>query len=84
MLCYEGKSGWARCIFQNALRAEGVRYALRAERLAYYCYFSYFWYLTEFIDCFMQMGETAEQIDEIERYLCGWIENRAAYADMCF
>lgn len=81
MLCYEGKSDWARCLFQKALRQHGNMHVLRNERLAYYCYFYYFFYMTEYLDAFLQIGNIHE---EVERYFIGWIENRASYADKFF
>ncbi len=79
MLCYKGKE-WAGCIFHKALRDNGIVYTLRSERLAYYCYHSYFFYLTEYLDHFTRPGIK----EEIEQYFEGWAENRASYADENF
>jgi Ser/Thr protein kinase RdoA (MazF antagonist) len=78
MLCYEGKSEWARSLFQSALKKHGNSHILRNEYLAYYCYYYYFFYLTEYLDAFMQLGGIHKAIGE---YFVGWIENRASYAD---
>lgn len=82
MLCYEGKLGWAKCIFQKALRENGTDYTLRPERLAYYCYYYYFFYLTEFLDCLDRVGIK----EALHEYFNSdyWVENRTSYADNHF
>jgi len=65
---------WAREAFEAALRRNGITYTLRPERLAYYCYRFFFFYLTEFLKAFTQA-------DTIEEYLEGWIKESLAYAD---
>jgi Ser/Thr protein kinase RdoA (MazF antagonist) len=65
---------WARETFQNALRQNNIAYTLRPERLAYYCYDYFFFYLTAFLDA-------SAQVDPIEDYLNHWIEESFAYAD---
>lgn len=44
MGCYD----WARTMFNNTLRENGIAYKLRPERLAFYCYHMYFFYLGNF------------------------------------
>ena len=78
MLFYEGKE-WAGCIFQKALRDNGIRYTLRSERLAYFCYYYFFFYLTEYLDNFTRLDRKRKT--ELEQYFDGWAENRASYAD---
>ena len=78
MLNYEGKSGWARCLFQKALKSESIDYALQNKRLLYYCYYYYFFYLTEHLDAYMQLGDIHE---EVMNYFSGWVESRASFAD---
>ena len=65
---------WAREAFQSALRQNGIEYRLRPERLAYYCYDFFFFYLTAFLDA-------SAQAEKIEEYIDGWIEESFAYAD---
>jgi len=36
---------WATAAFNKALRENGIEYALRIERMAYYCYQYFFFYL---------------------------------------
>jgi len=69
--------GWAMDAFHAALRRNGIHYALHSERLAYYCYHSFFFYLTEYLEGFTQ----AETAAEIEGYFDGWVEGRLAYAE---
>jgi hypothetical protein len=68
---------WARKAFQDALRQNGISYELRSERLAFYCYHMFFWYLGEILEDFMVHGERKG----LEEYLDGFIEDRIRYAD---
>ena len=45
MGCY----GWARSLFNDTLKAGGIPYELRPERLAFYCCHMYFFYLGEYM-----------------------------------
>jgi len=47
---------WATRAFHEALRQNGIAYTLRPERLAYYCYHMYFFYLNEFLDTYFELG----------------------------
>lgn len=69
---------WARELFDNTLREHGIAYQLRPERLAFYCYHMFFFYLDEFMEClpFWDMSE------RVQGYLeDGWIEERTLFAD---
>jgi Ser/Thr protein kinase RdoA (MazF antagonist) len=68
---------WARDAFYNALCQNGIRHTLRLERLAYYCYHFFFFYLTAYLDGFTQ----TDTVREIEEYIDGWIEGSIQYAD---
>jgi len=65
---------WARDAFHDALRQNDIAYTLRPERLAYYCYDFFFFYLTAFLD-------VSAQADTVEEYIDGWIEWSFEYAD---
>jgi len=65
---------WAMDAFHEALRQNGIVYTLRPERLAYYCYHYFFYYLTAFLDA-------SSQADTIEQYISGWIEESFRFAD---
>ncbi|MCL1859378.1 MAG: aminoglycoside phosphotransferase family protein [Oscillospiraceae bacterium] len=65
---------WARDAFQNAMRQNGIIYTLRPERLAYYCYEFFIFYLTAFLD-------VSTQAETIEEYFNHWIEESFRYAD---
>lgn len=80
MLCYQGKSEWANCVFHQALRQNGIGYTMRPERLAYYSYFTFFFYLNEYLAGFTR----AETTREIEDYFDCWAEERIEYADRMF
>ena len=70
MCCRE----WARNAFRDALRQNGIIHTLRSERLAYYCYQFFFFYLTAFLNGFAQANT-------IEEYLDCWIEESIRYAE---
>ena len=65
---------WAAPAFHEALRSNGINYALRRERLAYYCYDFFFYYLNAYVDAL-------ERADVVEDYIEGWIKNSFALAD---
>ena len=65
---------WARNAFHDALHQNGIAYTLRPERLAYYCYRFFFFYLNSFIDA-------GSSKDIIEEYIDGWINESFKYAD---
>ena len=67
---------WARDAF-FALCQKGIRYPLRLERLAYYCYRFFFFYLTAYLDGFAP----TDTVRTIEEYIDGWIEESIQYAD---
>lgn len=68
-----GFRDWAGCIFHKALRRNGIAYTLRRERLAYYCYYMFFYWLTWLIKC--------SPVEEIEDFLSDWGDERIEYAD---
>lgn len=68
-----GFNGWARCLFQKALRQNGIEYTLKPERLAYYCYYMFFFWLTWLVKC--SNGK------EIENFFQVYGDERIEYAD---
>ena len=73
MCCRE----WAVKLFNDALRKNNVHYALRPERLGFYCYHTFFHYLVELLKGFTKNGLT----QEIEDYFTCWIMERMDYAE---
>ena len=71
---------WARDAFHNALHQNGISHILRSERLAYYCYHYFFFYLATYLDGFTVL----DPVKEIEEYIDGWIEESIEYADKMF
>ena len=65
---------WARDAFEDALRQNGISYTLRTERLAYYCYWFFFYYLTAFLDA-------SADAEPVEEYIDGWIEDSIKYCE---
>ena len=68
---------WARDAFCNALCQNGIRHTLRLERLAYYCYDFFFFYLTAYLDGFTR----TDKVRQIEEYIDDWMEESIQYAD---
>jgi len=68
---------WAMEAFHAALRHNGIDYQLRPERLAYYCYYMFFYYLNAFLNTHFELGSHAGLKD----YLSGWIEDSFAFAE---
>jgi len=66
--------GWARDAFDKALRDAGIEYKLRPERLAYYCYQFFFYYLNSFADA-------RSDAAVIEDYIDNWIPESFRWAD---
>ena len=70
---------WAMEAFHRALRQNGIDYALRPERLAYYCYHMYFFYWNSILEAAGALGDK----------LCGyarnnmdsWIDDNLAFAE---
>lgn len=73
-----GCCDWARKLFDDTLKANKISYALRPERLAFYCYHMVFHYLGEF----MMVHPISDQSERIRDYLeDGWIRSRVQFAD---
>ena len=69
---------WARKLFDDTLEQNGIPYRLRSERIAYYCYHMYFFYLVEFL----AVHPLSDKSDRIADYLeNGWIKQRIEFAD---
>ena len=75
---------WARDAFHEALRQNGIEYTLRPERLAYYCYHYFFFYLTAYLDALAQVGpeQLESYIKVIEEYIDSWVQDSFDYVDM--
>jgi hypothetical protein len=73
---------WAMAVFNETLRVNGINYKLRPERLAYYCYHSFFFYLTEYMDSFFSIGDKEGTFSNVlTGFFNGWIENEIQFAD---
>ena len=62
-----------RCLFQKSLRQNGIFYTLRPERLAYYGYYMFFFWLTWLIRC--------ADAEEVENFFKEYGGERTEYAD---
>lgn len=74
MGCYD----WARKLFNDTLKAHKIPYQLRPERLAFYCYYMYFFYLGEFL-AVHSISDKSQNITEY--FENGWIKDRIKFAD---
>jgi len=70
---------WARKLFNDTLKDNNIKYKLRPERLAFYCYHMYFLYLGEFLEDFMVhgMSQSLEEYFEDSYFM----EERISYAN---
>ena len=68
---------WAVALFNQTLRENKVDYVLQPQRLAFYCYHMFFYYLVEFLKGFTKGG----LLKEMEGYFDGWIAERMEYAE---
>ena len=71
---------WAIKAFHNALRQNGFDYNLRPERLAYYGCHSFFFYLNEYLESYLDNGNL-RIVDELNEYFSRWIETEIRYAE---
>ena len=69
---------WARNLFDSTLKACGIPYSLRPERLAFYCFHMYFHYLGEYLAVHPFRDQSAAVTDYLEN---GWIRSRIRYAE---
>lgn len=74
MGCYD----WARNLFNDTLKQNNISYRLQPERLAFYCYHMYFFYLGEFLQVHPICDQSARILDYFEN---GWIKSRIEFAD---
>lgn len=68
---------WAVKLFNKTLHENGVDYELQPQRLAFYCYHMFFYYLVEFLKGFTKGG----LLKEIDEYFDCWIVERMEYAE---
>jgi len=74
MCCHD----WARKLFDDTLKKNNIPYQLRLERLAFYCYHMFFFYLGEFLEGHKVYDKSAR----IEDYLTdSWITERIRFAE---
>ena len=71
---------WAMTAFNGALKANRIDYILRSERLAYYCYDMFFFYLNAYMKTYFALGGDS-MAKMLTDYLNGWIEEEMRYAD---
>lgn len=68
--------------FQSALRQNGIDYVLRPERMAYYCYHSFFLYLNLYLETYFDIGDrNGDMVEQLKDYFSCWIEDEIQYAD---
>jgi thiamine kinase-like enzyme len=71
-----GYCDWARRLFEQSLLRNGIDYSLRPERLAYYGYHMFFYWLTWLTKC--------AQFEEIKDFFETYGAERIEYADKLY
>ena len=74
---------WAFSAFKDALQDNGIEYALRNERISYYCYHNYFFRLTEYIKSYFDSGRNIKDIPEkLKEFFLYWIDEKIESLDI--
>lgn len=69
-------------LFNEALKEEGIQYTINFNRMAYYCYHMFFYYLTKYMNTYFELGSnTNDLVNEIISYFSGWISDVIETAD---
>ena len=73
---------WAMDTFNKEMQKNSINYTLHPERLAYYCYHMFFWYMTEHLETYFEIGNRGGDMHEkLIDYFSGWIEEELKFAD---
>jgi len=73
---------WAMDAFHKALKQNGIVYSLKPDRLAFFCYHNFFYYLTEYLTAFFDMPDMRGILLQcISEYFDGWIKDNLQYAE---
>ena len=72
---------WAMDAFHNGLRQSGIDYTLRPERLAYYCYHMFFWYMFAYLATYAAGNDKESIIAAMTGFFSCWIEDNLLFAD---
>jgi hypothetical protein len=63
-------------------KKHGLDYKLNRERLIYYCYKSFFWYLTLYLKTYFEnYKNNISIIKELKDYFNGWIDKKIAFIE---
>lgn len=65
-------SGWSKDSFNQFLRKYNINYSLKEERLLYYNYYSFFYYMTEFIDEYFEKGNVSDLVSNLSAFFEKW------------
>ena len=66
------------------LNSQDIDYKLQKNRLAFYCYYSFFYYLHEHLTCFFDFHDQATResiVEDIKGFFSCWINNQMNIAD---
>jgi hypothetical protein len=73
---------WAMDAFHEALRQNGIEYIIRSDRLAFYCYHNFFYYLTEYLTAYFDLPDRRiKLVQSVSDYFDGWIKDNLRYAE---
>jgi len=73
-------SKWARDTFNSILKENDIDYELKTDRLSYYGCYSFFMYLTEFIDKYLYELDFTNTINQIDNFINDWLTKEFQYA----
>jgi hypothetical protein len=73
---------WAMDAFHKALQQNAIEYTMCPNRLAYYCYNSFFLYMTEELGTYFDIGNrSGDMYQKLTDYMSCWIEDELRFAD---
>lgn len=69
-------------LFNETLSEAGIQYTINLNRMGYYCYHMFFYYLTKYMNTYFELGiNTNDLVNEIISYFSGWISDVIETAD---
>lgn len=71
-------------IINKLLKENNIDYTLDKNRFCYYCYYSFFYYLTEYLQAYFSVSSITEKqvfADELVKYFDSWIFRHLHFAD---
>jgi len=70
----------ARDTFNSILKEKDIYYELKTDRLSYYGCYSFFLYLSEFLDKYLYESNPTDTIRQIDEFINDWLTKECQYA----